>query len=132
VVVFRTFALVLSYAACTSVSVNGRTLEGTHWRVVAIDGHQTPANGDYLMEFSGGQISGRFGCNRWSGNYAVDGRTLTPRQVVSTKIACEGLAMTFENQGLSVLNGPGRLTWPSGQKLRLVNGAGSIALELQH
>ena len=40
-VVFRTFALVLSCAACTSVSVNGRTLEGTHWRVVAIDGHQT-------------------------------------------------------------------------------------------
>lgn len=39
--------------------------------------------------------------------------------------------MMFENQGLSVLNQPARLAWTSGQKLTLINGAGSIELELQ-
>jgi heat shock protein HslJ len=128
---FRAFALALSCVACTSVSVDGRTLEGTHWRVAAIDGRQTPADGEYRIEFSGGRISGRFGCNRWGGNYALAGETLTSSQVISTKMACQGLAMMFENQGISVLNQPARLAWTSGQKLTLINGAGSIELELQ-
>ena len=129
--VFRTFPLVLSCAACTTVSVDARTLEGTHWRVAAIDGRQTPVDGEYRIEFSGGRISGRFGCNRWGGTYAVAGETLTSSQIISTKMACLGQAMMFETQGLSVLNQPVRLALARGQKLTLTNGAGSIALEIQ-
>lgn len=130
-VAFKTFALALLCAACTSVSVNNRTLEGTHWRVAEIGGRRTPSSGDYLIEFSGSQIDGRFGCNRWHGTYAVSAGVLTASQVISTKMACPGIAMTFENQGLSVLDRPMRLIWASGRELSLANEAGSIALEVQ-
>lgn len=129
VAVFRTATIALSCAACTSMSVDGRTLEGVSWTVASIDGRATPTDGNYHVEFAGGRISGRFGCNRWTGGYAVAGDTLTASQVISTKMACPEPAMSFENQGLNVLNQPMRLVWMTGQKLTLINRAGSISFE---
>jgi heat shock protein HslJ len=111
------------------MSIDSRTLEGTYWIVASIDGRATPTDGNYNLEFAGGRISGRFGCNRWSGGYAVAGGSLTASQVISTKMACPEPAMSFENQGLNVLNQLARLDWTTGQKLTLSNSAGSIALE---
>ena len=127
--VFKAAVIALSCAACTSMSVDVRTLEGPPWNVAAIDGRATPADGNYNMEFAGGRISGRFGCNRWSGAYAVAGDTLMASQVISTKMACPEPGMSFENQGLTVLNQPVRLVWTTGRKLTLSNSAGSIALD---
>jgi putative lipoprotein len=127
--VFKAAALAFACAACTSIATNSLTFEGTSWRVTAIDGRATPADGGYMIEFSSGRISGRFGCNRWSGVYAVSGEMLTAIQVASTKMACPEPAMAFENQGLAILGQPARLKWTSSRKLTLVNEAGSIALE---
>jgi heat shock protein HslJ len=128
--VFKAATLALACAACTTVAADARTFEGTTWRVTAIDGRPTPANGEYRMEFKNGQIGGRFGCNGWGGRYTVSGETLTASEVMSTMMACAEPAMSFESQGLAVLQHPMRWT-EAGRTLTLTNGAGSIALERQ-
>lgn len=126
--VFRGAALALACAACTSIAVDSRTFEGTYWRVTAIDGEATPPAGDYHMNFENGRISGRFGCNGWSGAFAVTGERITAAQVASTKMACPGPAGSFESRGLAVINQPMRWRWGTGQELTLISGAGSISL----
>ena len=126
--VFRAAVLALACAGCTTVAVDGRTFEGS-WRVVQIDGRATPANGNYRIAFGNGQISGRFGCNGWGGTYAVAGTMLTASQVHSTMMACPEPAMSFERQGLAVLQQPMRWTWTGQQRLTLTNSAGSIGLQ---
>jgi putative lipoprotein len=126
--VFRAAALALACGGCTTVAVDGRTFEGG-WRVMQIDGRMTPANGNYRIAFENGRISGRFGCNGWGGTYAIAGATLTASQVVSTKMACPEPAMSFETQGLAVLQQPMRWTWTGQRRLTLTNDAGSIGIE---
>ena len=128
--VSRVAALALACAGCTSIAVDARSFEGTSWRVTSIDGHPTPANGDYRIEFKKGQISGRFGCNSWGGSYSVVGETLAATNVESTMMGCPEPAMTIEREGLAVVRGAMRWTW-SGPKLILSNSAGSIRLEQQ-
>ena len=127
--VFRAAALVLACTSCTTIAADARTLDNSRWHVTAINGRATPANGEYRIEFKGGQISGRFGCNGWGGTYAVAGEMLTASQVRSTMMACAEPAMSFESQGLSVLQQPMRGTEAAGGKLTLSNSAGLIALE---
>ena len=129
---FRAAALALACAACTSIAADARTLDGTHWRVTAIDGRATPAAGDYHIEFRSGQISGRFGCNGWGGSYAVARETLTTDRIVSTMMACSDPPASFESQGLAVLREPMHLSWAAEQKLTLSNSAGSIELDRTH
>ncbi len=128
---FRGAVLALACAACTSIAIDGRTFEGTSWRVIAIDGEPTPASGDYHVEFENGRISGRFGCNIWGGAFAVAGERLTAAGVVSTKMACLGPAARFESRGLAVVNQPMRWKWDTSRKLTLTSGAGSILLVRQ-
>jgi len=130
VAVFRTAALALACAACTTVAADARTFEGTSWRVTAIDGRATPASGNYSMTFSGGEIGARFGCNSIGGHYSVSGETLTASEVRSTLMGCPEPSATFEREGAAVLNQPMHITW-NGGSLALSNAAGSIALQRQ-
>ena len=121
---FRTVTLALACTACTSVMADERTFAGTRWHVAAIDGRPTPANGDYHVEFTRNEISGRFGCNGFGGRYAILGDIITAGEVRSTMMACPD--MSFESSGLAVLNRPMQMRWSSGRQLTLTNGAGSI------
>ena len=129
--VFRGTALLLLVCGCTSIAPDARTVEGTHWKVTAIDGRPTPGSGDFELEFERGRVSGVFGCNRWSANYAVAGETLKASEILSTMMACPGSPMSLEKAGLAVLGEPMGWTWISGRRLTLTSSAGSIALELQ-
>lgn len=122
-------AVGLIVAGCTSVTATSATLEGTNWRVTAVDGRATPASGNYSMSFSGGNVGARFGCNHIGGRYSAAGSTLTATGARSTLMGCPEPAATFEREGLAVLNQPMRMHWPSGNWLTLSNGAGSIALQ---
>jgi heat shock protein HslJ len=125
----RTALLALLCVGCTSIAVDARTFEGTRWHVTAINGRATPAAGDYHVEFSGGSIGGRFGCNGFGGRYSVAGEHLIASEVRSTMMACSEPAGGFESAGFAVLNQPMRWTWISGVKLTLSNSAGSISLQ---
>ena len=127
---FKAVALALACAGCTSIAADARSLDGTRWHVSAIDGHATPAPGNYSMSFTAGDLGARFGCNSIGGRYSVSGDTLTASEVRSTLMGCPEPAGTLEREGLAVLNQPMRMSW-NGPALMLSNAAGSIALERQ-
>ena len=129
VVAFKAVFSTLLLAGCTSINAGPATFEGTNWRVVAIDGEATPPTADYRMEFTGGRAGGRFGCNRFGGTYAAAGNTITFGPMIATRMACPEPAMSFENNGLKVLQQAVALNWSSANRVELSNSAGSIKLE---
>lgn len=78
------------------------TLDGTSWKVANIDGTRAQFS---TIAFAEGRLSGR-ACNRFSGNYRVEGERLIPGPIMATKMACEGPRMTEENALLGALQGP--------------------------
>ena len=103
-------------------------LASGEWRVTAINGHATPVEGSYRMQFEGGQAGGQFGCNHFGGEYRVRGEVMTVGAVTMTEMACMGPAGEFESMGMRVLQQPMRMEWRGASALRLSNGAGSIEL----
>jgi heat shock protein HslJ len=129
VVAFRALLATLALAGCTSINAGPASFEGTNWRVAAIDGQATPATDNYRLEFSAGRAGGRFGCNRFVGTYVAAGNTISFGPMIATRMACADPAMSFENNGLKVLQQPVALNWSSANRLELSNSAGSIKLE---
>lgn len=105
-------------------------LAGTSWRVVMVNGRQTPANGDYSMRFdSGGRVGARFGCNAMGGRYRMVGGTLTVSDLASTLMGCPEPAGSFESEGAAVLSHPMQVSFTSNERMGLANATGSIALD---
>lgn len=115
-------------SACTSIAVDARSFEGTRWHVTAVNGRPTPAAGDYHIEFKGGRIGGRLGCNSFGGQVTVRGEIMTAGQIVATQMGCPDPAAYFESAGFAILRQPMRWQWTAGLKLTLSNPAGSIAV----
>jgi heat shock protein HslJ len=132
---FRPLAAALALGGCASIAADARTFEGTRWHIAAINGHPTPRSGRFDMSFAGGQFSAHAGCNSAGGSFRVEGNTLHPGPVRSSRMACDSVhdlpvpLMTFERWGFAVLGQPMRMQWKSGKRLILSNAAGSIALE---
>lgn len=106
------------------------SLEGT-WRVAVIGAAEVPADAGLTITFSGGEISGDTGCNRFSGSYAFTAERLDMGPIRATRKGCKpdraeresallralGTAMRVEPvEGGVVLSGP------SGERLTLVRG----------
>jgi len=105
-------------------------LAGTSWRVVVVNGRQTPANGDYSMRFeTNGRMGARFGCNSMGGPYRMVGGTLTIGDLSQTLMGCPEPAASFETQGAAVLSRPMQVAFSSNERMYLSNEAGSIALD---
>jgi heat shock protein HslJ len=90
-------------SGCGGESEQGMaTLDGTSWKVANIDGNRAQFS---TIAFAEGRLSGR-ACNRFSGNYRVEGERLIPGPIMATKMACEGPRMAEENALLGALRGP--------------------------
>ena len=92
-------------AACSGG--NSNSLVGT-WRLVSYGspGNLTPAvpDVDTSITFSeDGKIEGNVGCNGFSGEYTVEGNTITFEPIVSTLMFCEGPVGDQETTTLNVL-----------------------------
>ena len=121
----------LAVGSCTSINPAPITqLEGTSWRVVMVNGRQTPAQGDYSMRFdSSGGVGARFGCNHMGGNYRLVGATLTISDLASTLMGCPEPAGTFEAEASAILSRPMQVSFTSNDRMGLSNEAGSISLD---
>jgi len=133
-----------TYADTVDVTVDGRELHGcgggfveavnltnTNWRITAINGLGVPADGRYQMEYTEDRLSGRAGCNSFSGPYRLDGRRLHAGPLMSTRMACfAGAAMRNEAAALEILGGPVTISRPREQALELRGAAGSISLRI--
>lgn len=93
-------ALVL--AGCASVS--GRQLDGGPWRAVDINGDPVPDAGAVTLTLDGGRVSGRAGCNNYSGSYDLASpERIRFSAIGSTRMACASEAMERERRFLAIL-----------------------------
>lgn len=86
-------------AACT----NEGSPEGA-WQIVALGTTAIEAADDVNLTLSGGDASGRSGCNRFTGSYTVDGDALAFGPLAATRMACPGRAAEVETQFFSVID----------------------------
>lgn len=101
-------------------------LERTRWRVVRINGRAVPRQGDYGIEFDGGRIAARFGCNRIGGPYSYTGTTLDAGALIATRMACPD--MRFETEGSAILDQVMTVAVTARNRLTLSSTAGTIDL----
>mgnify|MGYP001353173174 CR=1 FL=1 len=76
----------------------------------------------------GERISGSAGCNRLSGSYKVEGRTLTAGPLMATKMACPGAGMMQESAFFALMRGPVTLSFPSDGTLEITGADGQTAV----
>lgn len=122
----------LSMTACASVGTeHSDNLDGTRWRVAAVNGQETPTSGDYSIAFDAPRISARFGCNGMGGDYSRTGDLLAVRNLSQTLMGCPQPAATFESRGAAILNAPMQIgRHPTTGGLTLSNANGRIDLVL--
>ena len=115
------------FNGCGGDAVSAAGLTGTNWRVTAVNGRATPPQGQYYMQFEPNRVSARFGCNGMGGTYSENGSQLTVGPLAATRMFCPEPAMSFENQGGSILTQP--LTISSNSDgMTLSNSLGRIEL----
>ncbi|BCL76176.1 hypothetical protein JHS3_19120 [Jeongeupia sp. HS-3] len=89
-----------SYPECVPVTATpAAALQGAEWRTVSKASH--PARLNFGAD---GRISGSAGCNRYSGQYTLNGDALTIGKVATTRMACAPAAMKQETAFLKLLN----------------------------
>ena len=122
-------ALLFTAGGCAAGPAALTDLNGTSWRVVAVNSRAVPVNGDYSMRFDRGGVGSRFGCNSMGGQYRVTGDVLVVSNLASTLMGCPEPAGTIEREASLILTQPMRMSFTSNDRLGLSNGAGSITLD---
>lgn len=115
------------FSGCGGDKVAPSGLAGTNWRVVAVNGRPTPAQGQYYIQFEANRIGAKFGCNGMGGSYSQNGNVLTVGPLAATRMACPEPAMSFENQGSSILGRSVTIS-SNGDRMMLSNRVGRIDL----
>ncbi len=125
---FSPLACLLLLTAC-----QGRNdLSGT-WRLQAYGAvsNPTPAQAEAYLTFDQGNVSGKAGCNTFSGQYRVMGNKLLFSNLFTTLIAClDENAMQQESLVLSGLNNAAGFT-VQGENLIIYYDHGKSALLFQ-
>ncbi len=116
-------------SGCGGGTIAARTLAGTSWSVVSINGKPTPSTAGYFVQFGDRDLRARFGCNAINGRYSLNGDHLSAPDLVQTEMACPEPAMSFERDGGAVLSSNVRVETIGGERLRLVSEAGTIELK---
>lgn len=107
-------------------------LAGTNWAIVEIGGEAV--SGElYHLSFTGDQVSGQAGCNRFTGGYRQADGTLTVGGLAMTRMACvspDGAAggdpMAHERRFGEILGVPVRISFPDGDTLVLTGANGEV------
>ena len=86
------------------------------WELSLIDGMPVTANQAIYIELSeDGKVSGFIGCNRITGNYAIENESqITFNQLATTRMMCSEVEMEMESQVLELLNTCDNFTIDSG------------------
>lgn len=101
--------LALMVAACETASFGDAgtdPLSNNDWIAISIADAPVSAKTPVTLMIANGRVSGRSGCNQYSGAVDYDDRHLKVGQVISTKMACigDGL-MELESRYLGALQG---------------------------
>lgn len=138
---FRATLLPLLCAACTTIAPGAGTFEGTNWRVVAVNGTETPpAETGYRVSFSNGLFHAGFGCNGMTAEYRVvggqlqvgkmEGDTFRIGSIMATERDCS-MSPTghFEDEARAILQEPMQIRPNGHNSIVLMSGPGTIVLK---
>lgn len=100
-------------------------LDRTRWAVVAVNGRPTPP-GDYFINFDGGRLSAKLGCNGIGATYVQTGSSLDAGPLAATRLACPD--MSFESQGSDVLKQVMTIETIDANRITLDSPTGSLDL----
>lgn len=114
---------------CGGVRVSPPSLTGSRWKIVGIDGRAF-SDDAFFLEFDEARLSGRAGCNRFSGPYSEVRPSLRPGAIVVTRMACQGRRMADEERVLRILSGPLSMAFPRGDVLLLAGRGGTLRLAI--
>lgn len=93
------------------------------WRVIRLGTDELPSGVIATVVFGrDGQVSGKSGCNRFSGGYTLSGEGLSFGNLAQTKMACEGFAMEAEQRFNELIGKVTRVTPGENGQLRLMMG----------
>lgn len=115
-------------SGCGGGTIAARTIAGTSWSVVSVNGRPVPGGPDYYLQFSNGALSAKFGCNAMGGGYRLNGDHLSVSNLEQTLMGCAEPAATFERDAIALLRGNVRVERIGGERMRLVSEAGTIEL----
>ena len=81
----------------------GPSFEGTTWAITSFNTSQkamvSPVSGTSLsIRFKGGAVSGKSGCNNFSGSYTLNGNAITIAPLATTRKACLDDAVATQEQ----------------------------------
>ena len=105
---------------------DGPPLDRTRWLVLAINGRPVPRDYQYWLEFDGGKLNAKFGCNSIGAGYTQTGGTIDAGAIITTKMACGD--MSWESQGVAILDQPMQVRAQGPARATLSSSAGSIEL----
>jgi uncharacterized membrane protein len=105
------------------------TLAGTRWAITNINGEDVPSSDRYEIHFEGDRISGRAGCNHFSGPYRTEGERLVAGPLGATRMACQNPGMNHESFVFGLLRAPVRMMVQQDGTLVLSGQQGFVRLE---
>jgi heat shock protein HslJ len=91
------------YEGCGGGVVVPKSLEGTRWRFVSIDGARLASERDAGLLFEKGRLSGGVGCNLMGADYSFGNQKLSVGPVMSTKMGCPDAVNAQEQAFAGVL-----------------------------
>jgi len=124
-------ASALAMTACETSATQGQDrLAAWDWTAVSIDGKPVVQKGRVTLSIADGRVSGRGGCNRYSGTVDYDRSTLTIGPLISTKMACpENGLMVLETAYLGALQTARSYRFADDGALTINTASGAIAYE---
>jgi heat shock protein HslJ len=78
---------------------SGESLEGREWTLVS--GVEAPPGAVPTVTFAGGVASGFAGCNRYGGDYELDGDSITIGEIAASAMLCPDTEMETEDAYLA-------------------------------
>lgn len=121
-----------TYKGCGGAILPPVTLNGTHWRIVQIDGSElTPdQSAQASVRFDKDRIAVSFGCNQMSGGYKAENHSLAVTALISTMMACPAPLGTFEQSVSALFAEPVHMRYTDKGGMELL-GKGARKLVLQ-
>jgi heat shock protein HslJ len=118
-------------AGCGGALLPPENLVGTLWRFTHIGGAAVADEGRTELRFADGRLGGTAGCNRFSGSYTLNGATLTPGAIASTRMACMGPEGEQERMLFALLSGPVTIGYGADGAMTLTGADGMTARLVQ-